>query len=501
MARKHVSNLLIKLDPDAGEPLYEQLYRELRRLIIQGDLAEGDRLPSIREVSHELRVSHITVERSYLQLCVEGYVQSLPRSGYVVCRIDTDFFKAPFFTKVVPAGDGNEHASDGNEYRARMPERLPFDPLRHQSALGQTVRYDFSFTRLQQGSFPAQTWHQLTDDVLFSRANAGFERYQDIDEASPFSRALAAYLQRARGVSCAPEQVVACPGTEAALTKILHLFDRDSCLIGVEEPGYGTIRRAAQRLGYPIAPLPVDQGWESVLAAVEREKPKILFLMPSHQFPTGSVLPLGGRVALLEWAQANNAFIIEDDSCNEYRYETSPIPSLQSLDPYGRVIYLGNFSKVLSPSMRVAYVVLSPRLMRRYGEQYGHSFDDMSWLTLEVLARFIDQGFWEQQVHRMVTATRKRHDALLRGLRETMGDHLDIGGIDSGIHFYVTVRNGMDQDELMAHALEHDANVYSTDRYWFTRPPVKGCVMVGFSGIALDDIEPGVAALRSAWFA
>lgn len=488
MARRRGQDLLLTIDAQDERPIYEQIYRQVRQAIETGSLEAGSRLPSIRKLCGDLCVSHTTAERAYLQLGVEGYVRNVPRSGYVVEQIDTDYLHS------LSAASKSPSKPDGTD------AGIPFDPLRDQALKGRSARWDFSFTNLAAGSFPSKAWHQLTDDVLFSGACRDLERYDHQEGPGALARQLAPYLGRTRGVQAQPEQVVVKPGTEAALVALLSLFDRDGMVVGVEEPGYGSIRLAAARLGLKTVPLPVDRGAGAFLDALRRERPTIAFTTPSHQFPTGAVLSLESRIELLKWADANGAFIIEDDSCNEYRYDVRPIPSLQSLDFHGRVVYLGNFSKVLSPSLRVSYMVLPWRLLRRYNRQFGHSLGDMPWLTQEVLARMIGEGHFEQHVNRMVAATRKRHDALLDALRREMGAFLDIGGVNSGIHFYVDVRNGMDQDALLRSALKQGANVYGTDRYWFSRPAPTSTVMVGFSAIDAASIPDGVSALKRAWF-
>ncbi len=226
-----------------------------------------------------------------------------------------------------------------------------------------------------------------------------------------------------------------------------------------------------------------------------------MFTTPSHQFPTGTLLPIDARTRLLRWAEANDAFIIEDDSCNEFRYATRPVPSLQSLDAYGRVVYLGNVSKVLSPSLRIAYLVMPPKLLGRYWALFNSAHPPVSWLDQEVLARFIEQEYWDAHVRKTAKGNHERHDELLRCLHTEMDDGIDISGTDTGMHLYVTVHNGMTQSELLASAQREDAKVYGTTRMWFSKPAPENNVMIGFSAIAFEDIAPGVAALRRAWFA
>ena len=307
------------------------------------------------------------------------------------------------------------------------------------------------------------------------------------------------HLDRLRGVDCAPEQVMVQSGTGEALAMILQLFERGSDVIGMEDPGYATVHEVARRQGFKMVPLPADQGVEAFLAAVEEKRPKIVFSTPSHQFPTGTLLPLDARTRLLRWAEENDAYIIEDDSCNEFRYSTRPIPSLQSLDAFGRVIYLCNVSKVLSPSLRISYAILPPKLLERYWDLFNYAHPSISWLEQEVLARFIAGGHWDAHVRKTAKGNHRRHDELIRCLNASMGDMLDISGTDTGMHLYVTVNNGMDDRGLVDSALAQGAKVYDTVRMRFSRSAPSNSVMIGFSAIAFEDIEPGVAALVRAW--
>ena len=485
MTRLHARTLSLQLDPAAQEPLYTQLYAQIRDAVVGSAVQPGDRLPSVRELAADLRVSHTTVERAYLQLSVEGFVDAVPRSGYVVNDVNVGYLAQAVPSSQVPAS-------------IYVPD-APYDDLWYRSNQGSLVPYDFSFTDLRAGSFPAKLWSRLTNDVLFSGTCDALERYPHYDRQTAFEAAMAAYLLKARGVRCVPQQVIAQPGTEAALESLLGVFAGKPCVVGAEEPGYGAIREAARRCGLPVAPLPTDCGGAAFIEAVRRLNPQVVFCTPSHQYPTGSVLSLEHRIELLEWAATTDAYILEDDSCSEYRYETSPIPSLASLDRHERVVYLGNFSKTLSPSLRVAYMVLPPALLERYYTRLGRFIPQVSLLTLEVLGRFVEEGYWEQHVHRMVTAARTCHDLLLQNLREHLGAMVRIGGIDSGIHFYVTVLNGMDQEQLVKRAFEQGVNVYPTRRYWFSQPAPSNTLMVGFSLIAPSDIPEGVRLLKQAW--
>lgn len=486
MRKRTRSELFVSVDADSPEPLYQQLYRQIGGAVTSGALAAGAKLPSIRGLAKDLGVSHITVEKVYLQLVAEGYVEGMPRSGYIVREVDVDYFK---------------HGSPDNaaEIASAARERAGLPFIREDRA-GRAARYDFSYYNLQPGSFPRKAWARAVNEAMLRMGDDELVSYPDEAEPSRLQAELAAYLARRRGVACLPEQLIVTPGTEAALDVLSRLFDRGGDTVGIEEPGYNTAIDVFSRNGFRITPVTVDHDDpHRYLESLERARPRLVFATPSHQFPTGFTMPLSMRVELLKWAEANDAYIIEDDSCNEYRYSTSAIPSLQSLDSGNRIVYLCNFSKILSPGMRVAYLVLPPALLRRLVRTSGSSFTNVPALTQEALAEFIANGSMDAHARRMTTGNRARHDRLLECLQARMGDKVALSGVDSGMHFFATVRNGMTQEELIATARANGASVYGTRSYWFENDPPDNSLMIGFSAIALEDIEPGVAALAKAW--
>lgn len=486
MTRSKQREIMLSVDAESQNPLYRQIYEQVSRAIVDGALMAGDRLPSIRRLASNLGVSHTTVEQAYLQLAVEGYVHNVARSGYVVETLDTDFLRL------------SRGPSVGESVRRALQSRSQ-DAFYAESILGSRAIYDFSYANLPDDSFPVKAWHRLVNEVLHSAVMPQLARYTYTSEANELRRQISAYLNRARGVNCVPDQVLPQTGTDGSLATVFQLFSSERHVVGMEEPGYATVHEVAERMGFALVPLPCDSGLDAYFAALDQHRPKIVFCTPSHQFPTGRIMALDARTRLLKWAQENNAYIIEDDSCNEYRYDAAPIPSLQSLDVYNRVIYLCNVSKVLSPSMRVAYLVFPPKLLGRYFRLFNYAHPSLPWLEQEVLARFMAQGYWDQHIRRMTKEMRKRHDVLLDCLEREFGDSISISGQHSGMHLYVSVTNGMTQRELMESARREGAAVYGTRRMWFSHPAPEANLMVGFSSIAPEDIPAGVAALGRAW--
>lgn len=483
MARRRAV-LSISLDPSSGVPLHGQVYQGIRLAIQTGGVGAGERLPSVRQLSQDLGVSHTTVEQAYLELTTEGYVTAVPRSGYVVERVDTDFFF-------------EERADVRADVHDAVARALDVG-LVAEDVVGHTARFDFSYVNLRAGMFPLRAWQRAAADVCLGN-DMWATRYNYHGGTSALQGELAGYLARARGVVCEPEQVILAPGTTAAITDLFQLFDTSCDLVGIEEPGWQAPRIAAQGLGFDVAPLTSDGRPGTLMRSLRATAPRLAFLTPSHQFPTGTVLSLASRVDAIEWASEAGSYLIEDDSCSEYRYDMRPIPSLQSLDRRQRVVYLGNFSKTLSPSLRIAYMVLPPDLLDRYFRTFPSGHPGVSAFDTQILARLMQSGAWERHVRRMAQDNKRAHDRMLACLQETFGDLLAIRGKHSGMHLFVTVHNGMSSEELIGAALAQGAKVYSCDRFWFTKEPQESTVMLGFSHIAHDDIEPGVEALHRAW--
>lgn len=491
---KWKKDIAIALDGFSSDPLYIQIYRQVARGIRQGALNTGDRLPSIRSLANDLDVSHITVERAYLQLMAEGYIKSVPKSGYVVEAMDTTYFELP---------DVDNRAAVDAILKERSQKVASGSGMVDLSGNGQAsypeLRYNFTYYELTKGSFPAKRWRRLTEEALFYPDNGFITTYAYPADTTPLQKALARYLSRIRGVQCSPAQIIVFPGTEAALEGLVRLVEPQTPM-ACEEPGYPVFVEAARRERCTVGSLPVRRRYEGYVEAMRALRPRLVFTTPSNQYPTGSIMPIEKRVELLQLAHELDAYVIEDDSCHEFFYETRAVPSLHHLDQQNRVIYLGNLSKVLSPALRIAYGVLPPSLLRRYYELYPTSHQRVSLLEQHVLARFIDEGDLDRHTRTMLMVLKKRNRVLTKALRDTFGERMSVAGENSGLHVYATVRNEMSQEELIHRARLEGAAVFGTQHCYFTSPAPENSLFIGFSAIEAKDIPAGVEALRRAWF-
>ena len=390
-------------------PLYKQLYHQIREHVLMGKLPAHARLPSVRDLAVELSASRNTVEGAYQELYAEGYIYSKPRSGYFVSALDRD--AAPLSISRT-AGK-----------RAPLPERSSSYP------------YDFHPARLDPGSFPAAPWRKCFLDAL-RESPRELVQYGDPQGEWGLRCAIRQYLERSRGVLCDPEQVVICAGLQQSLDIVAHLVKAHHPVVAVEDPGYHLPRAVFHNHGFAVAPIPVGPSGLD-LDALKASNSTVAYVTPSHQLPMGCVMPIANRLTLIEWAAAGDKLIIEDDYDSELRYQGKPIPSLQGLRPAGNIVYLGTFSKILSPALRVSYLVLPHPLLAAYRSQFSDYFSTVSLLEQRTLAKFMEQGHWERHIRRMRTIYHRKHDTLLRAVIRHLGGRADVIGQGAGLHVVV----------------------------------------------------------------
>jgi GntR family transcriptional regulator/MocR family aminotransferase len=248
-------------------------------------------------------------------------------------------------------------------------------------------------------------------------------------------------------------------------------------------------------------PVPVYQGNDAFISALYNSHASLAYVTPSNQFPTGGVLQLSARQRLLKWASSQNAYIIEDDYCREFRYTTRPISSLRSLDRDDRVIYMGTFSKALSPALRINYLVLPPDLLFRWNKLFESHYPEVPWLSQAVLSSYIEKGYWTKRLRKAQAHNKRKYQLLMGALQSSMGERIDIMENGSGLHLLVGVQDGRRQNELIYAARHAGVKVYGTNRYWMNeKHPMENYVLIGFSAISVEKIEPGIGRLAKAWF-
>ncbi|WP_243362557.1 PLP-dependent aminotransferase family protein [Fundidesulfovibrio terrae] len=454
------------LDHNSPDPLYAQLARQIRERVLSGRLPAGAKLPSVRDLAAELSVSRNTVENTYLELTAEGYVHARARSGYFVSALD------------------HEAPPPTAKRKLRGPDAAPgADP-----GAGPPCRYDFHPAKLDPHSFPAPLWRKYYLECL--RESSGeLARYGDGQGERELRQAVREYLDRSRGVACSPEQIVVCSGLQHALGMAATLVKDTHPRVGVENPGYFLPRSVLRNNSLEVVPVAVGPGGMDI-DALKDSGSRVAYVTPSHQFPLGHVMPVGTRLKLIDWARAGGNVIIEDDYDSELRYQGKPIPSLQGLHPEGDIIYLGTFSKILSPALRLSYMVLPRSLLARYHELFRHYQAPASLLEQRTLARFMAQGHWDRHIRRMRTGCKKKHNALLRAVDAHFGDKAEIIGQGAGLHVVLRIPGmALGERELIRRAGVAGIRLFPFSETLDGGGGAEGLLLLGFGSMAPEEID------------
>ena len=461
------------LDNDHRLPLYQQLYNQIREHILSGKLAADARLPSIRQLAVELSTSRNTVEGAYQELYAEGYIYSKPSSGYFVSALD------------------QETAPLSLVHKPRKPSPL--------SAPLPLYDYDFHPARLAPESFPAPLWRKLFSESLRENSRQLLQ-YGAPQGEWELRRIIQHYLERARGVVCDPEQIVICAGLQHSLDIIALLLKGSHPVVAVENPGYHLPRSVFRNHGFDVVAVPVGPDGLD-LEALNASAATLAYVTPSHQMPMGCVMPVANRLKLIEWAESSGKLIIEDDYDSELRYHGKPIPSLQGLRPQGNILYLGTFSKVLSPALRLSYLVLPDSLLAAYRRLFQDYCPSVSLLEQRTLAKFMEQGHWDRHVRRMRAIYKKKHDTLLRAVEHHFGTRAEVVGQGAGLHVVLQLpTTSPGEAEIIERARKQGIGLFPFSATCASGEPAATRLLLGFGGMSASEIEQGIALLAPLCF-
>ncbi len=482
------------LDYDLGRrgelSLYEYLYRRIRDDILAGTLAADDRLPSKRALAQHLGVSLITVEGAYGQLVAEGYVRSRPRSGYFVNGL-------PGVAAV--GGTGGAHAR-----AARHVPQARRASCGEATAERPALLADFSGAA--QGAGASALWSRALRQALASEDESELFGSCPPQGLPRLREAIAVHLRQTRGMDVDPACVVVGAGAQVLDNMIVQLLGREA-LYALEDPGYVRLTHLYQANGARVCHVPLD-GQGVSMDALRKCGAGVVHLMPSHQFPTGRVTSIARRYELLGWASSagdgRRRWIVEDDYDCEFRLAGRPVPALASVDAEGSVIYTNTFSKSLGAGLRLAYMVLPPRLMDRYEAELGFYSSTVSSVQQVALARILESGDYERHVARMRTRSRELRDGLVDALRaSSLGPRLKVEEADSGLHFVLVVQTSLPEAEASARALGQGVLLPALGSYaWCEKnaasPDGLARFVVQYAGLDVTRIPDVVAALERA---
>ena len=473
---------VILIDRKAAAPLHRQLYAGFRDAILRGDLAAGQQVPSSRALATELAISRFPVLDAYSQLLAEGYFESRVGAGTFVSTSLPNRTAGPRPAIQPPSAP---------RQTSRRSKAFPvYDPLPWRHGWG-----SFGVHQPALDHFPFELWSKML--ARHSRVL----RVHPSDNIhplglKPFREAICAYLRTARAVRCEPDQIMVVNGSQQALDITTRVLLDPGDAAWIEEPGYSLVRSLLLGSGCRPIPVPVDQDGLDVAAGIKMcGDARAAFVTPSHHYALGVTMSAARRFQLLEWSRQTASWIVEDDYDSEYRFESMPIPSLQGLDTTGAVIYLGTFSKVLRPSLRLGYIVIPPDLVDRFmAVRYAMDIFP-SFLFQEVLTEFMHAGHFARHIRRMRGLYKSRRTALVESLRSELGDFVEIQGSEAGMHLTVTLPEGYRDVDLAMRAAKERLWLWPLSPCYLGEKKRQG-FLLGFSNTPEEKMPEAVKRIR-----
>jgi GntR family transcriptional regulator/MocR family aminotransferase len=480
----------IALDQTSALPLYRQLYNALREAILAGQLKAGARLPSTRALANALAISRNTVMNAYAQLLAEGYVEGEVGSGTYVARTLPD----ELLQARIDLTKGDQLPRIGWTL-SRRGTRLASNQI-------PVSRFSSEFIAFRPGlpaldAFPYELWARLVAR-RWRRPQRSLLGYGDPAGYRPLRDAIAAYLGEARAVRCQAEQVIVVAGSQQALDLTARMLLDEGDTAWIEDPGYLGARGALLGAGAQLIPVPVDdEGLDVASGASVSQQARLIYVTPSHQYPYGVTMSLRRRLALLEWASQAGAWVLEDDYDSEYRYAGRPLAALQGLDGEGRVIYLGTFSKVLFPALRLGYMVVPPDLVDAFAAARALVDCHSPALDQAALADFISAGHFARHIRRMRALYAERQALLVDAARHALAGLLEVQSAEAGMHLVGWLPEGVDDVEASRRAAAYGVGAPPLSMYGL-RPLRRGGLLLGFTAVGEKEIRHGVQRLAKA---
>jgi GntR family transcriptional regulator / MocR family aminotransferase len=475
---------VIAINKQIAKPLYRQVYDGYRKAIVDGNVRAGQRVPSTRVLALELGVSRIPVLSAYAQLLAEGYFESRVGSGTIVSRSLPERV-----TAVQPSDAPSTGISPGRPLSKRCSILPSAGEFYRRRALG-----PFGVSQVAAEHFPLKAWNSL----VTRRSRSMHARSLDFGDPmglKELREAIAIYLRTARGVRCEAQQIMIVSGSQQGLEITARVLLDPENRVWMEEPGYNFARSIFAFIGCRVVPVPVDTEGLNVAAGMKQcREARAGLVTPSHQYPLGVTMSASRRLQLLDWAERYGSWIIEDDYDSEYRYESMPVTSLQGLDRNSRVVYIGTFSKVLFPSLRLGYVVIPADLVERFlAVRFAM---DISPATFHqaVLADFIREGDFSRHIRRMRLVYAERRSALIENIRNELGSLAEIAGAQAGMHLCVMLK-GISDCEMAARAARQNLCLVPLSPFFAGNAPQQGFIL-GFGSTSVEEIPHAVRKLR-----
>jgi GntR family transcriptional regulator / MocR family aminotransferase len=475
---------LISIDRRVRKPLHQQIYDSFRHRIIRRELRAGELVPSSRWLARELRVSRLPVLNAYAQLLAEGYFESRVGAGTFIATS----------LRAHAAGSSGAAAAGIDRTPRRISLRAAAMPA-YQRPVWAGSLGPFQVGQPDLHSFPMDIWSKLI--ARYSRrVQVKGLQYGDPMGLPELRETIAVYLRTARGVHCEAGQIMIVSGSQQALDLTTRVIVDPGAAVWVEEPGYWLVHYVLRAAGCRSVPVPVDAEGLNVAAGIRlNRKARASFVAPSHQYPLGVTMSATRRLQLLEWAQRAAAWIVEDDYDSEYRYNSKPIASLQGMDHHNRVIYIGSFSKIMFPALRLGYIVIPPDLVERFAAMRQSMDLCPSHIPQAVMLEFIREGHFARHIRRMRPIYAERREVLVTELARAFGEDGEIIGDDAGMHLTLLLQKLRKDEQLAARAAKESLWLSPLSASYVGRSPRHGFVL-GFGNTRANQIPAAVRQLK-----
>ncbi len=458
--------LTYDFDKRGKTSLYEYLYKCIRDDILSGQIAAGEKLPSKREMAKNHSISVITVENAYAQLMVEGYIFAKEKKGYFASDI------------------GNQYIEPVNKIK------------KNREVTKKQWFVDFNSNHIMYDSFPFATWSKIMRQTLLDEENS-FLISPEKNGISRLRDAIAMHLQQFRGMYVNTENIIVGAGTEYLYSIIVQLLGREK-VIALEDPGYKKIGKIYEANGIKCVHTRIDK-YGIDISDIEKTDVDAVHISPSHQFPTGRVMPISRRSKLLKWATKNNKYIIEDDYDSEFRFLGKPIPTMAGMDE-DRVIYMNTFSKTLAPSIRIAYMILPEELMKKFRKELGFYSNTVSSFEQYTLANFISKGYYERHINRMRNYYRDYRNKIINTIKNhEIYNKVAIEEENSGLHFILSIDKKIDDEEFKEILKKNNINISSVSDYCYNKlDEFEHKFIINYSAISEENLKKALDIMNDA---
>lgn len=457
---------------DSKKPLYVQLYDYIRDEITNERIEAHEKLPSIRSLSKSLEMSRTTIENTYHQLLVEGYIYSIPQKGYYVSAFDKAFLNKK---------------TDSIDIKSEIDKK-------------EYIKYDYKSEYVEDNNFDFNVWRKYMNRILVNDQDK-LLTYGDLQGEIELRQEIIKYIYQSRGVKAKVDHIIIGAGVQPLLNILSILMKKvniTSCAI--EDPGFNRAKDIFEHNNFKVLPIPVkNKGID--LKVLNNSSAQLCYVSPSHQFPTGSIMTVEQRIKLIKWAKEKNGYIIEDDYNSELRYSGKPIPAMHSFDNNEKIIYLGSFSTVLVPSIRISYIILPTELMEVYlknKEKYTQTTSKVEQLTL---AKFMKEGLFEKHIKRLKKNYSKKNQLLIKTVKKHMKDRVVIGGQKSGFNLLLKLGTTKEESQIVQEAKEKGLIVSGISEYMIVqKKKKKPIIILSYRGIDAKDIDKSISILSEICF-